>query len=93
MSEGVDKKKKAVEYMIVCPMCGKWHSVKMSKEEAEAYDDMVAARKEGRPSRLIQEVLPNLSKEERESLITGYCPACQKMIFDGGDSWYAADDE
>ena len=54
-----------------CPFCGKTHTVEV---EFTAY----AAWKNGE---LIQNAMPNLSATEREQLISGLCPACQKSIF------------
>lgn len=34
----------------------------------------------------IQEKFPELNATEREFLLSGYCPECQKIIFGGGES-------
>lgn len=54
-----------------CPFCGKTHAVEV---EFTAYTAWLNGE-------LIQNAMPNLSATEREQLISGLCPACQKSIF------------
>ena len=54
-----------------CPFCGKAHTVEV---EFTAYTAWLNGE-------LIQNAMPNLSATEREQLISGLCPACQKSIF------------
>lgn len=42
---------------------------------------------------LIQECFPYLSTEEREMMITGFCPACQEEIYSHFDDDDDDDDE
>ena len=55
-----------------CQVCGKPGSVEVTEEEMEAYK---------KTSGFIQNVLPRLSNEEREMLISGTHPDCFKTLF------------
>ena len=61
----------SVMITIVCPFCGKEHSVEVS--ESAFYEWQSGA--------LIQSVMPTLSATEREQLISRICPACQASLF------------
>lgn len=54
-----------------CPMCGKSHSVEVNLTAYEKWQN----------GELIQKAMPELSPIEREQLISGFCPDCQKVIF------------
>lgn len=60
-----------MEIMMVCPFCGREHSVKVEVEQFLAYQQ----------GALAQVAFPNLSASEREQIISGMCPTCQKDIF------------
>lgn len=61
----------SVMITIVCPFCGKEHSVEVSER----------AFYEWQSGALIQSVMPTLSATEREQLISRICPACQDSLF------------
>lgn len=67
------------ELEITCPLCGKTTTIEMTKEE---YDEMSLPRSVRRP---VQTIFPDMPKDLREVLISGYCPECQKMIFGEGN--------
>lgn len=54
-----------------CPMCGKSYTVIVP------HDGFIAWRNGGR----IQDCLPTLSNEERESLMTGICDDCWERMY------------
>lgn len=57
---------------IKCPICGNKHEVKVNPQ---GYYDWALG------GALIQRALPELSPTEREQLISGLCPKCQRTIF------------
>ncbi len=63
-----------------CPMCGSTWYMDLDDDEfrhlEEYYDGWG----------LIQELLPDLNRCEREFLKSGYCVECQKMLFGNGDT-------
>ena len=62
---------KKYEIHSVCPFCGTPHSVAVPSKGYRAWQE----------GELIQRALPQLSATEREQLISGMCPKCQKKIF------------
>ena len=56
----------------VCPKCGQTTWVGMPAEKYEEWQMGVS----------IQEAWPEGSATERETLISGFCPSCQKEIFE-----------
>lgn len=62
---------KKYEIHSVCPFCGTPHSVVVPSKGYHAWQD----------GELIQRAMPQLSPTEREQLISGMCPKCQKKIF------------
>ena len=58
-----------------CVFCGKVHSVEVMEYEFRLW----------REGALIQEAMPDTSVEDREFLISGICPKCQKDIFGDND--------
>lgn len=56
---------------IICPFCGAEHSVEVNLTEFEAWLH----------GELIQRVMPNLTRTEREQLISRMCPKCQAEVF------------
>lgn len=56
---------------IQCPFCGKLHSVKVEENHYLDWKD----------GELVQNAMPELSPTEREQLISGMCPTCQKEVF------------
>lgn len=57
----------------ICPRCSQTTWVSMPVECYEEWQIGVN----------IQEAWPEGSVTERETLISGFCPACQKVIFEG----------
>ena len=58
-----------------CPMCGK-----VTVRTIDATDEQMLAYQFGFD--LVQNIFPDLSVEDREFLITGYCDDCQKVLFE-----------
>ena len=56
----------------VCPICGKTHRVTV---DMDGYAEWTMGTKH------IQDALPRLSATEREQLLSGTCPTCQKFLF------------
>ena len=56
---------------ITCPICGRTHYVEVTEESYTAYAN----------GELCQRAFPYLSATEREQIISGLCPDCQKKIF------------
>lgn len=54
-----------------CPMCGKQYTIIVP------HDGFINWRNGGR----IQDCLPTLSNEERESLMTGICDECWSRLY------------
>ena len=59
----------------ICPKCGETDSIELNEEETVNYF------KWRDREMLIQDALPHRTATEREQLITGFCPSCQKEIF------------
>lgn len=57
--------------VIKCPFCGERHEVKVSEA---AYNNWCGGE-------LIQRAMPDLTPTQREQLVSGLCPSCQKGIF------------
>ena len=55
----------------ICPLCMGEHTVTVNRQAYNLW----------RAGELIQIAMPNLSATEREQLISGMCPDCQKAIF------------
>lgn len=65
-----------MEFHVNCPMCsGRW-SIELSEDQERRFFEYKSSGK------LIQDALPDLNAVEREFLKSGYCPECQKEIFD-----------
>ena len=54
-----------------CPMCKSTLTVEIDSANLYLYNQGAS----------IEKVLPNLSPEERECFITGYCPPCWDKLF------------
>ena len=61
-----------IEIMTSCPFCGEPNVITISQEEYENYYIK---------GMLIQDAMPDLTATEREMLISGICPSCQKGLF------------
>ena len=59
-----------------CPMCGVTCSMSMTEELLKSLEEYLST------DRLIQNCFPTLNPMEREFIKTGYCPDCQKIIFE-----------
>lgn len=57
-----------------CPMCGG-----ISIKELDVTEQQLFQYGSGR--KLIQEVFPNLSAEDREFIKSGYCESCMEKLF------------
>lgn len=55
-----------------CPLCGQQHAIEVSDMGLIAYNR----------GALIQDAFPDLTKEEREMLMTGICPECWIELFE-----------
>jgi len=69
-----------------CPFCGKAHEVEVNEMDYLDWQD----------GALIQDVMPYLSAQEREHLISGICEDCWDKMFDGmdiEDSLYEEDED
>lgn len=65
------------EVVVVCPYCHKATTISVVTND---YFDW----KEGK---LIQDAMPYLSTEDREALISGLCPDCQREVFQPPEGW------
>ena len=63
-----------------CPICQKRFSIELTKEEGTAFLGYQMG------FGLLQDALPEMPPAEREFLKTGYCPACQELLFGNGKS-------
>lgn len=57
--------------VMVCPFCGEVHVVEVREADYCKY----------RNGELVQKAFPYLTATEREQIISGMCPECQKDIF------------
>ena len=53
-----------------CPCCRNAHIVHLTPDQSRRYKDYVCGKGH------IQDLLPDLSEDDREMLISGVCPAC-----------------
>lgn len=73
---------------IICPMCRNRHYVFMNEQQYARYNEWLNNED------LIQNLLGDLSDDQRESLITGFCQHCQINYFDeeiGTDEYVVTD--
>ena len=61
-----------IEIITSCTFCGEPNVITISEEEYTNYYIK---------GMLIQDAMPDLTATEREMLISGICPSCQKGIF------------
>lgn len=59
----------------VCPFCGEVHTVSVKESDFCRY----------RNGELVQRAFPYLTATQREQIISGMCPECQKDIFGDDD--------
>lgn len=62
---------KNLTIVIKCPFCGDHHDVKVNET---AYKNWCCGE-------LIQRAMPDLTPTQREQLVSGLCPDCQRGIF------------
>lgn len=62
-----------------CPVCKSVYPVHLTREQGLRYGDYRAGKGH------IQDLLPELSDEDRERLITGICPECFASLCDEDD--------
>jgi len=60
-----------IDVTMVCPFCGKEHFVTVNFDDCLAWNN----------GALVHKTFPYLSATEREQLISGLCPDCQKNFF------------
>ena len=60
-----------MDIFMECVMCGKDHSVTVDFEDFQNWEN----------GKLAQDAFPYLDPTEREQIISGLCPSCQKKIF------------
>lgn len=60
-----------IELLINCPFCGREHSVLVKESDYMHWSE----------GELAQNAFPYLSATEREQIISGICPTCQREIF------------
>lgn len=70
------KKEQLIDVRFVCPMCKKEHYL---YDLPESKVERVINRRE--TGEYIQDIFPELSANNREKFITGYCDKCQEKIF------------
>ena len=58
----------------ICPMCGK-----LTHKELDVTVDQLLRYERG--TELIQEVFPDLTADEREFIMSGYCDECMEKLF------------
>ena len=64
------RKEKVMDIITKCPICRKEHPVHLTREQGLRY----GAYRAGNGN--IQDLLSDLSADDRERLITGICPEC-----------------
>ncbi len=64
------RKEKVMDIITKCPFCRKESPVHLTREQGLRYGDYRAGKGH------IQDLLPDLSADDRERLITGICPEC-----------------
>lgn len=64
------RKEKVMDIITKCPICRKEHPVHLTREQGLRYGAYRAGYGH------IQDLLPDLSADDRERLITGICPEC-----------------
>lgn len=67
---------KEISVVTRCPFCGKAHFTEMNEMDYLDWQD----------GALIQDVMPYLSAQEREHLISGICEDCWNKMFSDMDS-------
>jgi hypothetical protein len=65
--------KNTTVYEAHCPFCGAIHTVTVDIDDFYKYEIL---------GETAQRAFPNLSATEREQIISGICPDCQKKFFD-----------
>ena len=70
-----DDKSKKLLLRKKCPMCKRVTYLRMTEAEIIQFGEYIYF------GGLIQDRLPRMGVQEREFLITGYCPECQEKIF------------
>lgn len=64
-----------------CPICYEEHYCRIKCNEKQYTDYQINYKGLIRPKKAIQEIFPDLSKEQREFIKSGTCRRCQKNIF------------
>lgn len=79
LPDGGPQKGKVMDIITKCPVCKKEYSVHLTREQGLRYGAYRAGIGH------IQDMLPDLSADDRERLITGICPECYASIGEGND--------
>ena len=64
-----------------CPICYTEHYSRIKCTEKQYIDYNVNYRGLIKPNKLIQDIFPQISKQQREHIKSGICRNCQKAIF------------
>jgi len=70
------EKERDLELVLICPFCGDEHTVEINFEDFLDYQN---------GDGLAQEIFDYLTPTEREQIISHICPACQDLVFGGGE--------
>lgn len=73
------RKEKVMDIITKCPICRKEHPVHLTREQGLRYGAYRAGNGH------IQDLLSDLSADDRERLITGICPECFASLGEEGD--------
>lgn len=77
---GGPQKGKIMDIITWCPFCRKEYPVHLTREQGLRY----AAFRQRKGN--IQDLLPDLSADDREQLLTGICPGCYASISEEDDN-------
>ena len=79
LPDGGPQKGKVMKIMTECPFCGERNFVCLTREQGIRYGNFLAGKGH------IQDLLPDLSADDRELLLTGICPKCYASIGEEDD--------
>ena len=79
LPDGGPQKGKDMDIITKCPICKKVYPVHLTREQGLRYGDYRAGKGH------IQDLLPDLSADDRERLLSGICPECYAFIGEEDD--------
>lgn len=79
LPDGGPQKGKVMDIITKCPICKKEHPVHLTREQGLRYGDYRAGKGN------IQDLLSDLSADDRERLIAGICPECYASMEEKDD--------